>query len=319
MLAVMGALSATGSAPAFPPSSSGGTGGGTIYYTYAGVLNTMNSDGSNKAALPAGVLGEPSYALHGPASDRWFLHIANGELYAVRGDAAIDVQLTDALDGITVLGESSTPSWAKNDPSTTTVNEADSFVSFVGTDGGDMEAIYVADVAFDAAGVPALTSAAEAVVLDPDINNFDWAPNGVQVAYARSATGNCGTIGCPQIYVYTVGGASYLLTDGSRVAWSPSGAKLAFRTNGFIGDIATINPDGSGRVTIATGHAGQYITLNTPKWSPGSTHLIYHRSGGWGSNVSEVYRTSATGGGTANLTSDLPTTFVNPAVPVAWR
>ncbi|HEY3243813.1 MAG TPA: hypothetical protein VGM03_10720 [Phycisphaerae bacterium] len=303
-------------ARAYPPPGSGGTGGGTIYFTYASVMNTMNSDGSNKTPLPAGVSGEPSYALHGPASDRWFLHITNGELYAVRGDAALDVQLTDELDGITVLGPST---WARNDPATALVNEADSFVSFVGTDGGGFEAVYRAYVVFDAGGVPALSTAPEAIVLDPDIFDFDWAPNGVQLAFAVNATGNCGTIGCPLIYVYTVGGTSYLLTDGARVAWSPSGSKLAFRTNGFIGDIATINPNGSGRTTIATGHSGQYISLNTPKWSPGSTHLVYYRGGGFGSNVSEVYRTSATGGGTANLTSDLNTSFTNPALPVAWR
>src|SRR5687767_10522543 len=55
-------------ASAAPPGG-GGTGGGTIFYLSGGSLNTMNSDGSSKTALPAGVFGNPSRILHG--GHRW--------------------------------------------------------------------------------------------------------------------------------------------------------------------------------------------------------------------------------------------------------
>jgi Tol biopolymer transport system component len=153
------------------------------------------------------------------------------------------------------------------------------------------------------------------VVLDPDIFNFDWAPTGVQLAYSSFATGSCGTTACPLIYIYALGGAPYLLTDGGQPAWSSNGAKIAFRTNGGFGDIATINPDGSGRTTILQGHAGRFIDLSRPRWSPAGTHLTYHRFGAFGSNIWEVYRATANGSSPANLTGDLS----NPALPVAWR
>ncbi|HEY3243002.1 MAG TPA: hypothetical protein VGM03_06580 [Phycisphaerae bacterium] len=300
-------------ATAYPPPSGGGTGGGTIYYTYAGVLNTMNSDGSNKTPLPAGVSGEPSYAFHGTTNDRWFLHVADGELYAVRGDAAMDVQLTDSFDGITVVSDV-VPNWAKDNLVTTTINEADSFVSFLG-DAGGVEAIYRADTAFDSAGVPFLSSAAALVVADLDILQFDWSPSGAQLAYSRSESGNCGTVACPVINLHNVGGTTVFLTDGSQPAWSPSGAKIAFRTNGVVGDIATINSDGSGQTTILQGHAGRNISLYSPKWSPASTHLAYYRFGSFGSNIFDVYRATASGSSPTNLTADL----ANVAQPVAWR
>jgi Tol biopolymer transport system component len=120
------------------------------------------------------------------------------------------------------------------------------------------------------------------------------------------------------IYVQQAGGGTYALANGYSPVWSHDGSKIAFRTWGFVGELATINPDGSGQRTIArrAGNSGCSI----PRWSPSSTHLIYHRAGPtYPSDVSEVYRVTADGRSAQNLTSDLPTDFLNAARPVGWR
>ena len=50
---------------------SSSTGGGTIYFSSSGTMFTMNSDGTNKSALPAGVQGVPSRQAHG--GHTWFV------------------------------------------------------------------------------------------------------------------------------------------------------------------------------------------------------------------------------------------------------
>ena len=104
LILVVASLSATLLTSSF--SNAQGTGGGTIYFADNGLTYTMNSDGNNKTPL---VLsdnpGNPSRALYG--GHRWFLqtrqiagqYYPNGdtrrEVYAVRDDAAIEVQLSD--------------------------------------------------------------------------------------------------------------------------------------------------------------------------------------------------------------------------------
>src|SRR5213593_2014127 len=80
---------------------------GTIYFTWSGLTWTMDGSGGNKTALPAGVSGEPSRLLHG--GQRWFLQFTavagtypdggqRHELFAIRGDGLLSVQLTDQAD-----------------------------------------------------------------------------------------------------------------------------------------------------------------------------------------------------------------------------
>ncbi|HEY3242754.1 MAG TPA: hypothetical protein VGM03_05315 [Phycisphaerae bacterium] len=291
-------LLASLAAQAFPPpGGGGGTGGGTIYYMTNEGLKTMNSDGSNQVLLPAGVGGEPSFALHG--GFRWHLYTSNDELHAVRSDGVVAVQLTDSFDGIAVAGGLR---WAKDNSATTLINEADSFVSYVGTDASGASAIYRAYVAFDAAGTPSLSGASQAVLAIP-ASDYDWSPSGTQVVYSVNNA----------LYVSQIGGPTSLLTTGHQPEWSPSGAKFAFlKPDGIVSDLCTINPDGSGLATLvqARNHTFNWITYDSAHWSPGSTHLTYHRVGPPGSGIWDIYRVGVNGGST---------TFLTGGNPAAWR
>ncbi len=90
----------------------GDTGGGIIYFRHAGVLQTMNSDGSNKTPLPAGVDGEPSRDLHG--SHRWFLQLRDipAEFYPVFVvQPQFSGQGTNDLQIVSFLGDPVVDAW----------------------------------------------------------------------------------------------------------------------------------------------------------------------------------------------------------------
>jgi len=288
---------------------------GTIYFLYHSATYQMKSDGSAKTSLAAGVYGEPSQRLHG--GHRWLASInGNGQLKAQRDDGQAAAVLTDpSTDGITALqfNYGFPGPWAKDNPATTAVDEADSFASFLGKDANGNQAVYRVGIAFDTSGVPyrATTNPPELVFADlfKDISDFDWSPDGLQAVYSRSQT----------IYIQSVGGSSRTLTSGWHAVWSPDGSKIAFQSAASVSDILTILPNGSGLKTVARGrNGGNFIQLSTPKWSPDSGYLIYLSSGSSNSRF-DIYRITATGGSPTNLTSDLNTGIMNQTIPVGWR
>ena len=128
---------------------------GTIYFGWNGRLNTMNADGTGKTALPAGVFGHLSQGLHG--GRRWLVIWRSGQLLALRDDGLVTATLVDPLQsGLTV--QIAGP-WAKDNPGTTGVNEADGFVSFLGQDSVGNRAVYRLEVTFGSDGVPAASGA----------------------------------------------------------------------------------------------------------------------------------------------------------------
>ncbi len=322
LVAFAGALALAGK-----PSGGGGTGGGTVYYSYQGGTWSMNADGTGKTALPAGVGGEPSIALHG--GQRWFAQVRDipgetypdggkrKEIFAVRADGALVRQLTTGPD-LQVLDP---VRWKPGDAGISWVARRWSGGAVV--EGG----IYAADVLFDAAGnVTGLMAqpAAPAVVagldssLTPDVKGHDWSPDGSQVAHERWNSSNS-----YEIRISDLSGSSRrLVAGGSQPRWSPDGSKIVYTNVG----ICTISPDGSGAKTVIKNTSG--LHYHTPVWSPSASHLacgstVYTSSGEGGALVrpipSDIRRATAAGGSLTKLTSDLQQGPRYRKVLLGWR
>jgi len=315
--------------------SGGGTGGGKIYFSSAGLSYTMNSDGSGKNPLPANVGGEPSRALHG--GHRWFLQsreivgefypggTLRHELFAVRGDGdeAFTKQLTDQPDLERVGGLGNTR-WAND----ATLGTLDGVISWIArrwdqTTGVVLEGgIYAEEIVFDASGnvmglaaepvaplIPApLVNTGNPAGPEADIRDHDWAPNGLEIVFGHYSKS--------ELRIVNLSGVSRLLLldpTGSltQPVWSPDNKKIAFASSGGI---ESINIDGTKRKKLQSNTPWTSIYL--PIWSPTGTHLVYQfldRRGGF-PYIADVYRTIATGGSAANLTSDIGNAFV-----FGWR
>ena len=270
----------------------------------------MLADGSDKQLSER---GHPSYLLHN--GDRWFLYAerscleedAEGnctnfimEVYAVRETDGLEVQLTD--DPSMFSGVNRSLRWGKDD----------SFISFVGrhdVDGVSAESIFVADVAFDAAGKPFLTETRVAVVtfdLNDDLGGFDLSPDGTKVVYmlGRRLTS---TDPPPILFVEDLVSGDVLPLDfGYAPEWSPDGSKIAYQTAGVI---ATIDPDGNNYLELTTPN-GRSFPDRYPSWSPDSGHIVFNRwtisnKGGQTTFFHNILRVPATGGKMKNLTNDI--------------
>ncbi len=312
------------------PPTTGGTGGGTIYFENSPTFTTMNSDGSGKTPLPI-LGGEPSYALHG--GRRWFLGTReiigttypNGatrhELFAYSDDGVTSVQLTTQSDLQADKGGGTTR-WAM----------ADGMVSWIArrwdaggnvVDGG----IYSAAVAFDRVTGNVLGLVQQpldplvplALVLrndgsyfdgglSPDISSHDWAPDGLDIVHDR--------LNWDELWVAdAVSGVTVriLATDHANwPVWSPDGTRIAFQSSAGIDTIA---PNGGSRNTIIK-WAPTY-SVSSPRWSPTGSHLTYR----WWDRrllpqgVFDIYRATAFGGGKTNLTKDIG----NAPFVIGWR
>jgi hypothetical protein len=313
---------------------SGNTGGGTIYFS-AGFgasfgLNSMNSDGRGKTALPLNVRGTPSRLLHG--GHRWFLTsrrivdetYPNGgfrqEKFAVRDDGNEDftVQLTDDpdlqfLSLIWAPGETADAGFVSGFARRWVFDGVDWVID------PDSVGIYTATVLFDEQGNVTGLAAAPAplvsvgVVADegewwPAAYNwhFDWSPDLTEIVYSNADRSALLTLDL-------ITGEVWTLTTGNfpwGAKWSPAGNLIVF-SNGS-GNIETIAWDGTGRKEIIRADVTYYYLY--PDISPTGSHIVYARIP-HGSLEGDLYRATISGATKVNLTKGIAG-FENSA---GWR
>ncbi|MCH8977742.1 MAG: hypothetical protein IH945_00670 [Armatimonadetes bacterium] len=280
----------------------GGCGDGTLYYRDGGQYWSMDCDGANKTALHPNASGDPSRKLHS-AGDRWFLRASNGDLFAVSDLDGFEVQLTDASSGVAA---GSAVRWSKDDPATSAVDEADTFIAFVGTDVSGVEGIYTAAVEFDADGLP-LPVVAVDLALEAAVVSFDLSPDAGAIAYISTSG---------ELIVAVSGGGSSLLATVNSTAppsWSPDGSRIAFTNDG----VYAVDPDGSNLTLLARNKPS--ASAFRPDWSPTGSHLMHGYFDRFGSDTIlgslDIYRVTSKGKGKTNLTEDT-TQLLN---PVGWR
>ncbi len=134
--------------------------------------------------------------------------------------------------------------------------------------------------------------------------SFSWSPDGSRIAFTR------GSSGFSQIGVVDVAtGAVTPLTSGPHehgsVSWSPDGRRLVFVRSDDVGmseDVAIMNADGSGSMTILTSDRpkGQ---RSGPKFSPDGASVAFIES--TGTTPSDVWLIPAGGGEARRLTNSL--------------
>ena len=308
---------------------------------YYGNVYKLNPDGSGLTVLfPVGAgeeyKAEPSRESHG---GRWFLQVRDvysgqSELFAVHESGWPAVQLTDDayLRGRALqrwLPSDTAISWKARRWEDT---DGDGVRDRVATlpDGRYDMGIYVLDIDFSAgwpvpvgqprlldwtASLPYRTYQYEEYGEQPIclLMGFDWFLNADPgegfVAYEVEE----------ELYVADAqtGDAWFVGTEACDPRWSPNGGKIAFvdlatvATTGYS-SVGVINPDGTGRTTVAAGNGG----VMQVRWSPDGTHLAYAlgRVRAHGSSSQWVYRVALDGSGNTKLTGSYGLVW-----PLGWR
>ncbi|MGH2980198.1 MAG: TolB family protein [Solirubrobacterales bacterium] len=123
-----------------------------------------------------------------------------------------------------------------------------------------------------------------------------WSPDGMKIMFASDRSS--GTALSDLFMMNADGTGQVAITNTANVdevhpSWSPDGTRLAFSRDG---DIATMNPDGTGLAMLT---ATEDFEIE-PDWSPNGTQLVY-RSGI--NTDDEIWRMNANGSGVTNLTN----------------
>ena len=271
------------------------------------------------------------------------------ELFAVRedGDEGFTVQLTDdpALQKFVLSVSQTAARWGRDasvDPPAD-----DGVVSFNALVWGESPSdpigagVYALPVSFDGNGnldpVPIDSGLATPKLIVaggingqggpdtfPTIGGHGWSPDGSMIVFNEWFESG------PELRLADVETGNSVLLLAPRFLrdpnWSPDGTRIAFESgiaekNGSVTSvIQTIrvdDVDGSTRTTLVKAKGGGSIRqVFAPRWSPDSNHVIYEyiELKNNGEIFFNVYRVSAGGGNSTNLTPNLQY-----ARPIAWR
>lgn len=275
---------------------------GTVYFWQYGdegkEMWTMKADGSEKTELGVypGIdqgweaFGATSRLKHG--DHYWFIRfcVVGGnypdgplvrEIFAVRDDGAVEVQLTDDPTLATYhVGRALI--WGIDD------NEVTWSAKRWGDDPYMPEefGIYSAAIAFDANGDVIGLSEEPTLIWDtgyhyldyaddyiPNVKRFDWSPDGSKLVLAKWKHNDIPW----EMFIVDLGAQTEtdLGTSGYKVRWSPDGSKIAFL---HYYDLRTINPDGTDEQVLVTPKfkgKDKYVDNEDIDWSPDSNHLVY--------------------------------------------
>ena len=260
--------------------------------------------------------------------DAWWVTVKKTqrhELFAVREDGLVEVQLTD---------DPNVQPWRPGDPSRALPSWAthngvvDGKVSYVGQrwgkDAEDKDVVverglYAVEINWDewdepyATTVPTKLPVAIPMSLDTLEVRYDWSPDGNSIVYSAGGIRVADAYEEPNEW----------LCDGGAPRWSPvlddfGSTLIAFRTGA---EIRTISPGGGSETTVVTAGKNRGIRSDTVYWSPNGTHLIYtlrHSKGCIGCQYNDsynIYRVGADGSDPTNLTND----FKEIALAAGWR
>jgi len=143
-----------------------------------------------------------------------------------------------------------------------------------------------------------------------------WSPDGTKIALTRASVGYCDPDGLCSSYTTLVisvmnadGTGIHNLASGSGAAWSPDGARIAFRGDGGIN---VLNADGSSGRQVIAAIGGQHLA-----WSPdgakiafdGATYTSPLSAPQW-----DIYVMNADGSGVVRLTQGSGNNYLP-----AWR
>jgi Tol biopolymer transport system component len=136
-----------------------------------------------------------------------------------------------------------------------------------------------------------------------------WSPDGSKIAFLRSTAPSFGLV----MYVVNSDGSNEVQithpepSEDESPTWSPDGQKIAFvrgmgsGSGPFVGDIYTVNPDGSA-LTNVTNSPAPYDVVS---WSPNGSQLAF--SGflpGYESNSDEIFVMNVDGTGRVDLSNN---------------
>jgi hypothetical protein len=325
--------------PPKPPPGGDPPPAGTVFFKYndGGGMNmwSMKADGSEKTELGIDYCIDRGWITFGALSrlkhgdHYWFIRFMpvggsypDGEpireLFAVRDDGALEVQLTDD-PSLATFKYARAFEWGIND------NEITWSAKRWTEDPVPIDfGIYTAAISFDSNGDVTGLSETPYLFWDtgyiynsnndyyiPDVKRFDWSPDGNNLVLAKW-----------NLDMYNVDlqadSESSLGTSGYKVSWSPDGSKIAFLRESSL---RTINQDGTNeQILVAAIHKGKdrFVDNERIDWSPDSNHVTYT----WQvvNRISPpdsdhyVYRVDVNSGKKTSMTNDLEDAYSH-----SWR